>query len=192
MHFLLSLLFVVVNIALAMFLAYLSKWVLFNPKPKKFLGWHIPLTPGFIVSKRNQIFAKIYDTLQDYLNQAENPDLREGYLYEWEEQVRLSALEQVSFIDKVPLLPAGCKRKIKNAMANSAKNTVSFILRRTVPQLMEKFQLEHKLEQLDAKISSEVIYGYFREYIYKPLLIAAAVAGLLIGVINMVLYLILV
>jgi len=183
---------VVVNIALAMFLAYLSKWVLFNPKPKKFLGWHIPLTPGFIVSKRNQIFAKIYDTLQDYLNQAENPDLREGYLYEWEEQVRLSALEQVSFIDKVPLLPAGCKSKIKNAMANSAKNTVSFILRRTVPQLMEKFQLEHKLEQLDAKISSEVIYGYFREYIYKPLLIAAAVAGLLIGIINMVLYLILV
>ncbi|HPW25351.1 MAG TPA: hypothetical protein PLR70_06025, partial [Candidatus Syntrophosphaera thermopropionivorans] len=151
-----------------------------------------PLTPGFIVSKRNQIFAKIYDTLQDYLNQAENPDLREGYLYEWEEQVRLSALERVSFIDKVPLLPAGCKSKIKNAMANSAKNTVSFILRRTVPQLMEKFQLEHKLEQLDAKISSEVIYGYFRQYIYKPLLIAAAVAGLLIGVINMVLYLILV
>ena len=179
MHFLLSLIFVAVNIALLLFLAYMVKWVLFNPKSKRILGCHIPLTPGLIVRKRDQIFAKIYDALQDYLEQAENPRLYKGYLYEWEEQVRLSVLNQVSFIDHLILLPASLKLKIKNIVANSAKRSVSFILRKTIPQLLEKFQVEHKLEQLDAKISNEVIYGYFRQYIYKPLLIAASIAGLI-------------
>ena len=67
MLFLKSLLFIVLNVGIGLLLVYFGKWFLFNPRQSKFLGMRNPLTPGFLVRKRDWVFNKARDLLHDYL-----------------------------------------------------------------------------------------------------------------------------
>ena len=190
MLFLKSLTFIVWNIGLGALLIYLIKWFLFNPKHRRILGVHIPLTPGFVVRKREWLFTKARDILHDFLRQAADSRLKNGYLHRWEEQVRQAVWEQTQFVDGWSLLPQKFKDKIHASIANIVRDLASKILRKTVPHFIEQWQVEHRIDELDEQFSSEFIYKYFRKYVYRPLLLAFVAINFLIGVVNMILFLI--
>ena len=190
MIFLKGLLFILWNIALGSLLIYSIKWFLFNPKPRKFLGIRNPLTPGFLVRKRDWLFNKGRDLLHDYLEQASNEAMKNGYLHSWEEQIWKTAWEKTDFVDEWKFMPNSIKNKIHEAIAGLAKSMGSKILRKTVPHFIEQLRLEHKIDELDAQFSIEFIYKYFRQYVYKPLLLAFLAINFIIGLMNMILYLI--
>lgn len=189
MIFLKSLLFIVWNIALGLSIVYMLKWFLFNAKARYVFGKRIPLTPGFLVAKREWLFSKARDILHDYLEQAANPD-RTGYLKKWLKQIHNFLWDKTSFVDDWRFLPAKIKDSIRNKIVDAFVSIASNVLRKTVPRLVEQLRVEHRIDDFDFQFSIDFFYGYFRKYVYKPLLIAFAALNLLIGIMNMILFLI--
>lgn len=191
MIFLKSLMFILWNVAIGLSLVYLLKWFLFNARPRKIFGWKIPLTPGFLVRKRDWLFSKARDLLHDYLRQAESAVNKNGYLARWEKMIYDVIWEKTSFIDEWAFLPGSFKSKIHAKLSDMAKGIASSILRKTVPHLIEEWRIEHRIDEYDFQFSIEFFYGYFRKYVYKPLLLTFLAINFLIGLSNMILYLIL-
>lgn len=192
MIFLKSLTFILWNVALGAFIIYSIKWFLFNPKPRKILGVRIPLTPGFLVRKRDWLFNKVRDLLQDFLEQAEDSQAKTGYLHKLEEQIRQKIWEQTAFIDSWKYMPKAWKQKLHDALAELIRNIISKLLRKTIPHFIEKLRVEARIDQFDEQFSIEFIYKYFRKYVYKPVLLFFVAINILIGIVNMIWFLIIV
>jgi hypothetical protein len=190
MIFLKSLTFILWNVALGSILLYSTRWFLFNRKQRKFLGIKIPLTPGFLVRKRDWLFNKARDVLHDYLNQAAKATMKEGYLNKWEELVRQTVLEKTGFIDDWKLLPASFRSKIKETVATSVKEIIARILRKLVPHFIEKWRLEFHIDELDERFNIDFILLYFNKYVFKYLLLGFLILNFIIGLVNMIWYLI--
>lgn len=190
MLFLKSLSFILWNIALGTALVYSVKWFLFNRKQRKLFGRKIPLTPGFLVRKREWLFTKARDMLQDYLTQAENRLYKSGFLFKWEKQIWQAAWDNTSFIDDWSLLPKGLKQKLHGWVSSAAKDLASKVLRKMVPHFIEQLRIEHRIDEYDEQFNIDFFYSYFRKYIYKPLLLAFLAINLIVGIMNMILFLI--
>ncbi len=189
MLFLKSLSFIVWNIALGLSLVYMFKWLLFNAKARYIFGKRIPLTPGFLVAKREWLFSKARDILHDYLEQAANPD-RNGYLSKWLKQIRMFLWEKTEFVQEWRFMPAKFKQSIRSKIVDAFVNLAGNLLRKTVPRIIEQLRIEHRIDDFDFQFSIDFFYGYFRKYVYKPLLIAFLAVNFLIGVMNMIFFLI--
>lgn len=192
MIFLKSLTFILWNIALGTLLVLLLNWLLFNRKARFLFGKKIPLTPGFFVAKRDWLFDKVRSILHDYLDQAAHPYLKDGYLYGWIKKVRQYLWEKTSFIDEWRFLPAKLKLLVRNKIVDAFTAIAESILRKTVPRLVEQLQIEHRIDEFDIQFSVDFFYGYFKRYVYKPMLLICAGLNLLIGILNMVWFLIIV
>lgn len=186
-----SISFILWNMLLGTLILLSIDWLLFNKKSRKFLWWHIPLTPGFVVKKRDWLFNKARDMLHDYLEQAENKRDKTGYLSKWERQVRQFVFEKAEFVNGWPLLPQKLKDKIRNMLADSVKEIASKILRRTIPHLIEQWRVEHRIDEFDTKFDIDFLKKYWRKYVLKYSLWFFWVANFLIGIMNMIWYLIL-
>ncbi len=191
MLFLKSLLFIVLNVSLGLLLVYLIKWFLFNPRQRKIFGARNPLTPGFLVRKRDWLFNKARDLLHDFLGQAGDPNLKSGYLFDLEEQIRQSVWDQLSFVDDWRLLPGGLKAKLRDVAANAVRGIAGKLLRQMVPHLIEQWRIEHRIDEFDEKFDLEFFYKYFRQYLYVPMLKIVGGINLVLGILNMILFLIL-
>ncbi len=183
--------FILWNIALGLSLVYMFKWLLFNSKARYIFGKRIPLTPGFLVAKREWLFSKARDILHDYLEQAADPD-RNGYLSKWLKQIRMFLWEKTEFVQEWRFLPAKLKLNIRTKIVDAFVNLAGNILRKTVPRMIEQLRIEHRIDDFDFQFSIEFFYGYFRKYVYKPLLIAFFAVNFLIGIMNMIFFLIVV
>lgn len=148
------------------------------------------LTPGFIVRKREWIFGKARDILHDYLRQADNPNLKDGYIYKWEQKVRDFLWEKTAFVDSWPLIPAKTKDSIRRKITDAFTAIVSKILRTTVPRFLEQWRVEHRIDDYDFQFSIDFFYKYYNLYVHKYLLYLFLAINLIIGVENMILYLI--
>lgn len=190
MIFLKALTFIIWNVAIGLSLVYLLKWSLFNSKQRRIFGWKIPLTPGFLVRKRDWLFAKARDLLHGYLRQAEDAANRSGYLGRWEKMIYDTVWEKTAFVDEWFFLPGSIKAKLHNAFSDMAKSIAAGILRKTVPHFIEEWRLEHRIDEFDEQFSIEFFFGYFRKYVYKPLLLTFLAINFLIGLSNMIIFLI--
>jgi hypothetical protein len=166
------------------------KWVLFNAKARYCFGKRIPLTPGFLVSKRDWLFAKARDILHGYLRQAENSRLQDGYLAGWERKIRDLLWEKTDFVDSWPFIPAKLKNSIRTKIVDAFTGIASNLLRKTVPRMIEQLRIEHRLDDYDFQFSIDFFRGYYNRYVHKYLMLLFLVINVIIGLLNMVLYLI--
>lgn len=187
-----SLTFILWNIALGTLLVLLLNWLLFNRKARYIFGKKIPLTPGFFVAKRDWLFDKVRSILNDYLDQAAHPYIKDGYLYGWIKKVRQYLWEKTSFVEEWHFLPAKLKLLVRNKIVDAFTAIAESILRKTVPRLVERLQIEHRIDEFDIQFSVDFFYSYFKRYVYKPMLLIFAGLNLLIGIMNMVWFLIIV
>ena len=165
-------------------------WLLFNLKRRRFLGIHIPFTPGFVVRKREWLFNKARDILHDYLEQAEDKLRKNGYLAKWEKLVRETVYAKTNFVDEWKFLPRKWKDKIHDLIADSVKDIVSKILRRTVPHFVEQWRVEHRIDEFDEQFNAEYLRKYWRKYVLKYMLYAFLAINFLIGITNLIWFLI--
>lgn len=190
MIFLKSLLFIAWNIVIGLGLVFLLRCLLFNLKSRFIFGMHIPLTPGFIIAKRDWIFNKAREIVNDYLKQAESLSDSFGYLSKWEKLIYDTVMEKVQFMDGWVLLPQSWKDKIKKTIAKAARDIARMILRSLIPKLIEQLQVEKRIDDFDEQFSSRVLRQYYNQYVHKYLIYLFLVLNLLIGITNMILYLI--
>ncbi len=190
MIFLKSLTFILWNIALGLLIINTLRWFLFNPKSRFIFGMHIPLTPGFLVTKRDWVFNKVRAILHDYLDQADKISDSFGYLAKWEKLVFDTVWEKAKFVDGWKLLPRSWKLKIRTIIAQASKDIARKILRQAIPKLIEQMQVEHRIDDFDEQFSNKVIRQYYNKYVHKYLLYFFLAINFLIGISNMIWYLI--
>ncbi len=188
MIFLKSLLFIVWNVLVGTSLIFLLRWLLFNQKSRFIFGTHIPLTPGFIVSKRDWVFNKIRAILHDYLDQADRIVNGNSYLSKWEKLVYDTVVEKADFVDEWKFLPHAWRMKIREALAKAVRDIVSRILRKFIPKLIEQLQIENKIDDFDEQFNSKVLRQYYNLYVHKYLLYFFIAVNILIGITNMILF----
>jgi hypothetical protein len=185
-----SLLFIVWNVAIGLTIIELVRWILFNRKSRFIFGMHIPLTPGFVIAKRDWVFNKVRAILHDYLDQADKEYYTYGYLAKWEKLVYETILEKTGFVDEWKFMPHSWKEKIKTKLASIAQDIARKILRKVIPSLIEQLQVEHRIDDFDEQISSKVIRQYYNQYVHKYLIYFFMAVNFLVGITNMILYLI--
>ncbi|MDY0325535.1 MAG: hypothetical protein RBQ87_05080 [Candidatus Cloacimonadaceae bacterium] len=190
MLFLQSLLFIVWNIVLGLLVITFVKWLLFNPKPLFIFGKKVWLTPGFIVRKRDWLFNKARFFLHDYLRQAENPRNDDGYLANWEQKAHDFLWGKTEFVDGWRFMPAKLKAGIRKKIVDAFAGMVSKLLRKTIPRLAEQLRVEHRIDDFDDQFSMDFIRKYYNRYVHKYLIYFFIAINFIIGVANMILYLI--
>nr|MDK2850710.1 hypothetical protein [Candidatus Cloacimonadota bacterium] len=190
MLFLRSLLFIVYNMALGLAVIYLLRWFLFNPKPRVVFGKRCIFTPGYLVRKRDWLFEKVRFILHDYLRQAENPDIKDGYLAKWEDIVRSFLWGKTDFVDSWIIIPKKIKAGIRKKIVDGFSAIVSRFLRKMVPRLLEQWRVEHRIDDYDFQFSMDFFRKYYNRYVHKYLVYLFLIINFIIGVENMILYLI--
>lgn len=188
MIFLKSLLFIVWNVLIGAGMIFTVRWLLFNQKSRFIFGGHIPLTPGFIVSKRDWVFNKVRAILHDFLEQADRVTGNYGYLYKWEKGVYDAVLDKADFVDNWKFIPGAWRLKIRKAFAKAARDLASKILRKFIPRLIEQLQVENRIDSFDEQFSSKVLRQYYNQYVHKYLLYFFVAVNVLIGITNMILF----
>lgn len=192
MLFLQSLLFIVWNIVLGLLVVFFLRWFLFNPKARFIFGKKLWLTPGFLVHKRDWLFSKAKFILHDYLHQAENPRIKDGYLAKWEQTVHDFLWVKTEFIDSWRFVPAKLKQVIHKKIVQAFTAMASQFLRKTVPRMAERLRIEHRIDDIDFQFSIDFFRNYYNRYVHKYLIYAFLAINFIIGVENMILYLIIV
>lgn len=190
MLFLQSLLFIVWNMVLGLLVIYFAKWLLFNSKPRYIFGKKIWFTPGFIVRKREWLFNKARFILHDYLAQAEDSRSRHGYLAKWEQQAHDFLWEKTEFVDGWRFMPAKLKAGIRKKIVDAFAGMVSKLLRKTIPRLAEQLRVEHRIDDYDFQFSIDFFRKYYDKYVHKYLIYFFLAVNFVIGVANMILFLI--
>lgn len=190
MTFLKSLLFIIYNVAIAYFIVYAIKFVLFRPrKPKLLFGKKMPLTPGLIPKYRNLVMQKIKLTLHDYLQACHNYS-QNNMISDWEDEIYEKVWQRLASLEEIKYLPAFIKKKLRHSIALLVFEITRGFLRSFVPFLIQKLDVKHYITLLDEKISLEILEEYYNKYIYKYMLIVVLSFYFLIGIANMILYLI--
>jgi hypothetical protein len=178
-----------VNIGFGLFVAELLRFFLINQWKRKLVIGSFPLTPGFIIRKRQWVLDKAYELLSDYLDQAEGN--KDGYLAKWELKVYNFIYENMAFIEKLSLLPESYRIKIRHFSGNIAKGIAGKLLCSFVPHLIEKYKIENKIDLLATKIEVEVIIDYYNRYVHEYLTKFNLIFFSIIGLVNVITFLLL-
>ncbi|MFW5627842.1 MAG: hypothetical protein ACOCG6_01230 [Candidatus Cloacimonadaceae bacterium] len=188
MLFLKSLIFIPWNILLGMIVLWILRWILFNPKPIYIFKKKCFLTPGFLVRKRDWLFNKARDLLFDYLHQAENANLKDGYLAKWEKKVHDFIWEKSEFVSEWRFLPAKFKQSIRRKITDGFTKIASNFLRKRVPRLAEQWRIEHRIDDYDFQFSMDFFRDIYNRYVHKFMVLGFLAINLLIGINNLILY----
>lgn len=191
MNFLLSLLFLPLNLLFGASIIWFIRWLLFNKKQRFIFRKKNILTPGLVPKFKGYILRKVREAVQDYFDQVDDFESHQGYLYKWEKQVYNSVFEVTEFIDNIRYMPTSIADWIRHAIAFIAKDLSSRFLRTFIPYLYEYYTINDKIDLVAEKIDLVVIESYYNQYCHKFLMYFNLFIFLIAGILNQILFLIL-
>lgn len=192
MNFLWSLIFLPLNLLFGVAFVWLIKWLLFNKKPRYIFKIRNIFTPGVFPRIKNLILRRIRGAVQDYFDQVDDLASHNGYIYRWEKRVYAEVYDKTEFIDRVRYMPTSVADWIRNAIAFIAKDLSARFLRTFIPYLYEYYEIEGKIDLIEEKIDLTVIESYYNDLFHNFFLVFSLVVFFFIGVLNQIMFLILV
>jgi len=96
----------------------------------------------------------------------------------------------LAVIDKAQILTQHMKDGLRHSLALIVFEAVKQFFRSFVPFLMERYEVEKYIDLVDEKLDLATIETYYRRYIYKYMLYFFLAVSALIGVANMLYYII--
>ncbi len=190
MIFLKSLTFILFNVFIGFLIVFIIKMFLFFPKrPIYISGKRIPGSPGFLFRKKEWLIKRLKKLLYEYLKDTVS-ESEETKIARWEQKAYRDTWDKLEFLDNIRFLPQNIREKIRHFISLIVFEIIKQFLRSFVPFLMKKYQVEKYIEILDNKLDMNLILEYFNKYIYKYMLIISLSLYFLIGLGNMIFYLI--
>ena len=190
MIFLKSLIFPLANCFYGFLIVFLLRCFLLTPKSEiRISGKRLPLTPGFLYRKRNQVIKLMQDTLNNYLKDCQDTS-QLSRISVWENRIFRNVWERMESVDNIKFLPHFITSNIRYGIALVAYELARQFLRTFVPFLLEKYKAQHLIDIVDEKLDMKIVTEYFDKYVYKYMMIFFVGMGLLIGIGNMIVYLI--
>ena len=190
MIFLKALLIFLLNFLLVYPFAYIIRAFFFHPHEKKYLfKRHVPFTPALLYRWKNWIFDKIRGYLNEFFRECEDSDYK-GRIREFEEKVYNATWEKIEVVHKLRYVPGFIKRQIQIIVSQIAYQFVSYFIRTFIPYLIEEYGLESYVDILEIKLDIKVLEGYYNRYFNKLIFYASLPLFFLLGIYNMLIYLI--
>lgn len=189
MVFLYSLILLVINLAVGWFMLYPLKVFLFYPKKQLHLFKKpVPLTPGFLIKKKQWLLNKIESLLNTYLAAASNPKNRESNIAKWEDKVYNWAFKTFNIENKISFIPKFIKKRFQHYASLTTLEVAKQFLRDFVPFLLNKYNVASYIDLLDKKLDIKLIEEYFNKYVYKWLRLLCTALWAIAGLFNMFLF----
>ncbi len=192
MNFLLSLIFLPLNLLFGASIIWLIRWLLFNKKQRYIFKKKNILTPGLVPKGKNYLLRKVRNTVKDYFDQVNDFESHQGYIYNWEKQVYNKVFDNTEFIDNIRYMPTSVADWIRHALAFIAKDLSSRFLRTFIPYLYEYYKIENKVDFVAEKIDLVVIESYYNQYCHKFLMYFNLFIFFFAGILNQILFLIII
>ncbi len=190
MIFLKGLTFILFNALPGFLIPFGLKMLLFHPREKKWLfGKPVPLTPGLAPRYKVQLIDKLEALLSEYLHDCHSEDPA-SRISKWEKEAYGKAWDKLALIDKAQILTQHMKDGLRHSLALIVFEAVKQFFRSFVPFLMERYEVEKYIDLVDEKLDLATIETYYRRYIYKYMLYFFLAVSALIGVANMLYYII--
>ena len=171
-------------------MVFIIKAFLFIPrKEKRLFGTRVIGTPAFAYRKKIWLIRKLDKMLLDYIRDSRD-ESQNSRVTKWEQDAFKKAWDKFEFLEKIKFLPRVLIEKIRYFLSVLVFEIVKQFLRTFIPYLMEKYEVKKYIQLLDKKLDMEIIRSYFNRYVYKYMLIVSLTFFSLIGLGNMVIYLI--
>lgn len=192
MNFLLSLIFLPINLLFGASIIWFIRWLLFNKKQRYIFKKKNFLTPGVIPKLKNYVLRKVRTAVKEYFEQVDDFQSHQGYIYQWEKKVYSKVYDGTEFIDNVRYLPSSVADWIRHTLAFIVKDLSSRFLRTFIPYLYEYYKINNKIDIIDEKIDLVVIESYYNQYCHRFLMYFNLFIFFLTGILNQILFLIIV
>lgn len=188
-----SLFFLVANVFMAILLPLLIRTFLFFPKKKiTVFGKTLVFTPGYALKKKDfylekfEFYQKSYD---DYCQKGGSP---ENFFKKLEKSTYKSIKSALTRKTKIQIIPKFLLRKFQTLLSEISFLFAKHFVREFIPFLMLKFNLSLYIEIAKLKLDSDVITSFADRYFFKYVFLFLAGFGAIIGLFNMLIYLLLV
>ncbi len=182
--------FIFFNLLSGFLMVFIIKAFLFIPrKEKRLFGKKVIGTPAFAYRKKIWLIKKMEKMLSDYIRDSKD-ESEDSRISKWEQEAFQKAWDKFEFLEKIKYLPRVFKEKIRYFLSVIVFEIVKQFLRTFIPYLMEKYEATKYIQLLDKKLDMEIIRDYFNRYVYKYMLIVSLSFFFLIGLGNMIIYLI--
>ncbi len=192
MNFIFGLIIVLINISLALFIAFSVYLILFIPKEKKYLfGKQVPFTPGYAYRLKEKLMKFLEEKYSGYLYDFKNVDdiKSDSIARKWKKAILDFYESKFSFNNYFKFIPKFFKEEADKIIHSFLSEFISQLFKDFIPYLIEKYKVHKYLDIVDMKADVTVLSGYFYKY-YKYVLMFSSLIGLLVGVFNAILFLI--
>ncbi len=186
-----ALLVILLNIIIPVTILFLIKQFLFYPKAIYFRGKRLIGTPGFIYRKKEWLINKLETIFHKFLFDCENEEDPNSFVSKWETKIYKAVWEKTEGIDQFRFIPKKFKTEIRSMIASLVYELVKQFFRSFIPYLIEKYQLEKYIDLVNQKLDIDTVAFYFRKYVYKYIMLFLLAFYGLIGIFNMIIFLIL-
>ena len=190
MLYLKALLFIPANMLVAFLLVFAIRAFFFYPRREiRIKGKKIPLTPGLVPRYHNLLVDKINDFVYGYLHDCETSG-EDNRIEKWEEQVYQKCLTWLETKIHAKYIPQKIIIAIQVFLAGIGREFAKQFMRTFIPYLIKNYKLTHYVDIFNDKFTIEFLQGYYDRYIYKYSLYLMLAIGLIIGIVNHLIYLI--
>jgi hypothetical protein len=186
-----ALIILCVNIGFGFLISYCFHFYLFHPR-KVYIGkYHLPLTPGLTYRKKQKLLDYLKNLIDDYFRFARQDPRVRNFLSDYEHKIYHEVFPLIyDFCDR-DWIPEFFEDKVRELASQGTWFIIRKFSRSILPKMLDEWQIYTKLDLLDLKLDIKMLEDYFDEYFYKWFKLFNMVFLGIVGILNMVMFLIL-
>ena len=190
--FIKCLVIVLINISLGWLISYLWHFYLFYPR-KIFLFGKYPFfySPGLLYRGKQKLIKYLHQKLNEYLEYAKSDYGNVNFLTEFEKNAYNEIFPYIKKFINIDWLPSFLTNRINEVLSSILWIVIRHLTRGVIPRIFIELQVECKIDLLDIKLDINMLKKMFEQHIYKYFMWFNMCFLGLVGLINMIVFLIL-
>jgi len=167
------------------FFFYHRRVVLFGKYP-------LPLTPGLVYRKKDQLIHYLYQLINNYFDYVKRDFRDRNTLTHYEHIVYHELFPIISDFCERDWIPSFLEQKFHDILSRTLWVVIRKFSRSILPSLLEDWDIYTKVDLLDLKLDVSKIRQLFDDYIYVYFKWFSLIFFAIVGILNMVMFMILV
>jgi hypothetical protein len=135
------------------------------------------------------LINKLHTLLRDFIYDCEH-EQKENKISAIETRVYERIWHGCRFLEKIRYLPRSMIETIRHSISLFIYEMVKQFFRRFLPYMINRYNIESYIDLVEEKIDVNIIRDFYLKYIHKFFLLIVLVFCFLIGLFNMIIYLI--
>jgi len=166
------------------FFFYHRKVILFGKYP-------VPFTPGLVYRKKEQLIHYLYSLIDNYFEYVKRDYRERNTLNEYEHRVYHELFPIITDFCERDWIPGFLEDKLHDFLSRMLWAIIRKFSRSILPTLLREWDIYTKLDIVDLKLDVSKIRQIFDDYFYQYFMWFNIVFFAIVGVLNMVMFMIL-